>query len=133
MSSALYGLVGGLFAWFATTFLAQPIYRFWSLRTEAAKVLALYEDRDRSLSQDVEWLARRRREYELCGAELIGFAYSNSLFTRAFHWLPWRQLRVDPRRAGGYFLTLAELSPGWSTRDQVRDDIMSALKLKYLP
>lgn len=142
MTSFLWGLCGGFVAWFVTTVVAQPIYRFLALRGEAARLLALYEFRfdadfdpgSGELGGPSEvWLRDRMRDYVACGAALTGFSYSQSTLTRALHRFPLKAWRFYPRSAGSGFDSLSQLKPGTQVAEETRDRVMSALKLKYRP
>ena len=137
LNSFFWGLLGGFVAWALTTAVAQPFRQFLNLRTEAARLLALYEDRfdpgDAEAQPAAEWLAKRAHAYETCGAELIGFAFSNSTFTRTLHRLPIKSLQCYPRNAGSSLMGLSSARPGTGASDQFRRDAMSALRLKYRP
>jgi hypothetical protein len=142
VTSFLWGLCGGFVAWIVTTIVAQPLYRFLALRGEAARLLALYEFRfdpdfdpgSGGLGGPSEaWLRDRMRDYAACGAELTGFSYSQSTFTRALHRLPLKAWKCYPRSAGSGFDSLSQLNPGTVAAGETRDRIMSALKLMYRP
>jgi hypothetical protein len=44
VTSFLFGLFGGFTAWFATDYFLRPLTKFFALRAETAKALALYEE-----------------------------------------------------------------------------------------
>ena len=46
MAAFLYGLLGGILAWVATTFFGQPLVAFIRLRDECAKALAKFREND---------------------------------------------------------------------------------------
>ena len=85
MWSLLWGLVGGFVAWLATAILGQPIYTFLSLRSEAARLVSLYErprelpavfTPTRAISEEA-WQTDRRRAYQNCGSHLMGISAAN--------------------------------------------------------
>ena len=82
VASFWFGVLGGFIAWVATEIFVRPLIRFYDLRTETAKALALYEDRfnpDPDASPpNPDWLEERRSVYQYCGAGLVAFATSNS-------------------------------------------------------
>jgi hypothetical protein len=136
MASFLWGSIGGMVAWVATTILGQPIYRFINLRAEAAEALARYERRDPDDPDpdtvDVNWLAERKRAYRECGSRLVAFAASNVLVTRLLcH--PVLRKKYYPRSAGQALIVLGDLSPGAQTRLTARDYVISGLKLRFGP
>jgi hypothetical protein len=132
----LIGLLGGFVAWLATTVIATPLHRFMNLRASVAREIALYENRVREGDPEAEqppadWMARRKQAYEMCGAELMGFSFSNSLMTRVLHRVPGSPFY--PWRASSYLMTLAETTPGSGASAQAREGIQKALRLKYRP
>jgi hypothetical protein len=138
LESFLYGLLGGLIAWFVTAFLAAPFFKFRNLRHEASRVLALYEDRigphdSEAQKPSVEWLTQRQKAYEDCGAELVAFASSNSMFTRLLHRVPLAGFRCYPRNAGHQLVALADAKFRTSSSEQLREQVERQLNLKYRP
>jgi hypothetical protein len=138
MSSVLWGLLGGVVAWVSTTIIGTPLFRFFNLRAEAAKVLALFEgcidpsNPDADIMTD-KWLARRRQAYQACGADLIAFAASNSLLLHWHHRLSPRRLRIFPRSAGQALMTLADAKPGTQASHEFHNTVLSALKFRPWP
>ena len=134
----MWGLLGGFIAWVLTNLIAHPLHRFISLRSEAARLLALYEDRFDVTNPEAprppeDWLAERRRAYDTFGADLTGFAFSNSIFTRMLHRLRPKRFRCYPRNAGSAFVALSQAAPGTSADNETRQSIMRYLKLRYRP
>src|SRR5262249_43185050 len=124
-------------AWVLTNLIVHPLHRFISLRSEAARLLALYEDHFDVTNPEVtppeDWLAERRRAYDTFGADLTGFALSNSMLTRVLHRLRPKRFRCYPRNAGSAFVTLSQAPPGTYADNETRNRIMRYLKLKYRP
>jgi len=137
VGSFLFGLFGGFLAWAITEFFARPLIRFVALRAEAAKALALYDDRYNpdpdAPPPDTEWLAERKLAYEHCGAGLMAFATSNSLIARLLYRFPLKTFRYHARTAGSNMLGLAETLPGTEPSYYFRNQAVSALKLGYWP
>jgi hypothetical protein len=136
MGSFFLGLIGGFVAWIVTALIGQPIYRFISLRAEAARVLARYERQGSipgSEAGNANWIAERKRAYQECGTRLVAFAAANVIVTRLLRSRALRQLRCYPRSAGEALITLGDLSPGASERLAVRDEIVTRLKLDLGP
>src|SRR5215203_2098808 len=44
MTTTLLGFLGGIAAWFVTNFVAQPLLRFFTLRSEAAEALSMHRN-----------------------------------------------------------------------------------------
>jgi hypothetical protein len=133
VASFLFGLLGGVIAWVVTSFFAQPLSTFFNLRAGTAKALARYEDRvDHNPEAPVpsaDWLAERKRTYENCGADLVAFAVSNTVITRLLNRFPYARFRCYPRSAGLALLTLSEVRPGTRSSEDLREQVISALKL----
>jgi hypothetical protein len=127
VASFAYGLLGGIIAWIATTIIGQPLYKFISLRSQTAKVLARYDDDGSNLSTIYD--ANRRTEYADCGADLIAFAATNVSAIWILRKLP-KGWRCFPKSAGTNLALSANLQPGYEA-EQVRTKIVSALKLNY--
>jgi hypothetical protein len=130
MSGFLWGLIGGFVASLATAILGQPLYTFLGLRSEAARLIALYERApalpstnapNRAVSLET-WQAERKRAYQECGSRLVGWAMANNLLVSIL-----RKLHLNPEDAGNEFFILAELP---SAEPGVRQAILSNLKLK---
>ena len=138
MSSFVFGILGGIVAWVATTIVAQPLKKFLDLRAEAARLLALYGDeydftQNLSHTSTADWLAERKKAYAACSAELTGFAFSNSLATRILHRSPIKSLRCYPRNAGTSLWSLSEATPGTGAAAELANGVKSALRLTYRP
>jgi hypothetical protein len=136
--SFLFGLLGGVVAWIATTFFAQPLTRFYSLRAEAAEALAQYEDQiDLGLEEKFQpserWIAERRVAYESCGSGLLAFAASNALLAGWFYRFWPKSSRYYARAAGSSLMALANTVPATQASEHFRVQIISALKLRYTP
>ena len=137
MSSFLWGVLGGFIAWFITWFLTQPLSTFFGLRVQAAEALARYEDQlhpdPDAPPPSSEWLLERKKAYETCGASLSAFAVSNAAVAALLYSWPKVLPRYYARSAGSSLLTLSGISPGSEAADQVRRQVVSALKLNYWP
>lgn len=152
MTAFLSGLIGGLVAWVGTTIIGQPIYKFISLRAEAARALAQYDpDEQLHYGNPVLMLADdgivgrdgaaeaaaaiaakdrvcdRRRDYEICGAHLIAFAASNALVTRMLQ----RGFRCYPKSAGEALLLLSRCQSGTPASVLARGNVISGLRLTF--
>ena len=130
LSSFLYGLLGGMVAWIATAILSQPLYRFLGLRNETAQLLAQYEHPDvtRGGNMNTDWMATRTKLYQECGANLIAFSAGNRPLGILLEFCRFR-----PSAAGQDFITLASLSPGANARGFLKQQIASALRLRFSP
>ena len=137
MKSFLFGLLGGVVAWVTTEIVLRPLTRFFALRAEAAKALALYEDRFNpdpdAPAPNAEWLVERKLAYEHCGAALVAFATSNSFIARVLRRVPLRHFRYQVRSAGSHLMGLAETDPGTEASYYFRSQTVSALTLWYWP
>ena len=115
MASFWFGVLGGFIAWVTTEIFVRPLIRFYDLRTETAKALALYEDRfnpDPDASPpNPDWLEERRSVYQHCGAGLVAFATSNSFLSRLLQRVPLKNFRYYVRSAGSHMQGLAETLP----------------------
>ena len=135
MASFLFGVLGGFIAWVTTEIFVRPLIRFYDLRTETAKALALYEDRfnpDPDASPpNPDWLEERRSVYQHCGASLVAFATSNSFLARLLQRIPLENFRYYVRSAGSNMQGLAETLPATQASDYFRNKAVSALKLWY--
>ena len=124
----LWGFLGGIIAWFATEFVGQPIKTFLAARSEAAKVLAQYEELDYyDPERDppaVELTNERAGALRAAGAALIAFAHSNQFLLSAF-----RRLRLSPQHAGSSLILLSQLKPNGINNEDQRDKIMRYLRL----
>jgi len=129
-------MLGGFLAWVAITIIGEPIHKFVRLRTQAAVVLARYEEQvDHSDSRpkqkySEEWLSNRQIEYSNCGSDLIAFAAANIVANGILRKLP-KGWRCFPHAAGGNFLALATLHPDESWAPEARNRIISALRLGF--
>jgi hypothetical protein len=133
----LWGLLGGVVAWTFTTFVAQPFTAYRSLRARVIEELARYEDRldpnpDLDPPTDAR-LAARKKAYEDCGTALVAFAVSNRYVTCVLHRFPIKRLRRYPRSAGLSLQTLGDAKLGSQAADQLRNQVDSALKLRFWP
>lgn len=138
MGSLLLGFVGGFTAWIATTFLAQPLQRFFQLRQEAALVLAKYDNQPwignpEAKPPDNNWLEERRIAYDKVGSELVAFADSNTFVARALHRKILGPYRCYVRNAGEELRTLGAAYPGTESWDRLRRNVRSALKIAGWP
>src|SRR5579864_1377793 len=134
MGGFFLGFIGGVFAWIVTALVGQPIYHFISLRAEAARVLARYEQSDFVPGPDpadANWITERKRAYRDCGTRLVAFAAANVIVTRLLRSRFLAQFRCYPRSAGEALMTLGDLSSGAETRMATRDQVVSRLKLDF--
>lgn len=132
MIGFLWGLLGGFIAWLATAILGQPLYTFLNLRSEAAKILALYERQpslpptlspNRAVSLE-QWQLERKRSYQECGARLVALGAANfHVVTAILH-----RMRFYPEAAGMAFLMLSE-QPA-DLHAPLEENISSSLRLK---
>jgi hypothetical protein len=124
----LWGFLGGIIAWFATEFVGQPIKTFLAARSEAAKVLAQYEDLDRYDPErdppDPELTNGRAGSLRAVGAALIAFAHSNQFLLPVF-----RRLHLSPQHAGSSLILLSQMKPNGVSNADERDEIMRYLRL----
>jgi hypothetical protein len=117
-----WGFVGGVMAWFATTFIGQPIITFFAARSEAARVLALFGQLDR-YDNDPERdefpdniVLDRQKALAAAGAQLIAFAYTNQFLIRFLHKLKWSRPNLTSpirraKNAGDDLILLSQLKP----------------------
>jgi hypothetical protein len=130
-------LVGAPIGWIVRSFVGEPLVNFWSLRTAVARDFARYEDSfDHNPDADppsADWLLERKKAYETTGAALVAFGVSNSHLAGYIQRAPITSLRCYPRSAGSNLLTLAGTRPGTQASEQLRAQVVSALKLKYWP
>ncbi len=136
MAAFFYGILGGVVAWLATTFLAQPLSRFLSLRSETARLLSLYEDHYDVTDPDKEppsanWIAERKHAYELNAADLRAFATAHVIFARFLQSPLLGRFRVYPKSAADYVRLLGQTRPGTQPEAECRERIRSGLKLKW--
>jgi hypothetical protein len=134
MLPLVLGFFGGVVAWFATTFVAQPIQRLIQLRERAALVLAKYDDHlwignPEARPPENNWLEERRKAYDDIGSELVAFADANTLLVRRFHHRLLGRRRLYIRSAGENLRTLGDAYPGTPSWDQIRRSAKSALKI----
>ena len=128
------GFFGGIVAWFATTFVAQPIQRLIKLREKAALVLATYDDHlwignPEAKAPENDWLEERRKAYDNIGSELVAFADANTFLVRRFHDGFLGRRRFYIRSAGENLRTLGAAYPGTPSWDQIRRSAKSGLKI----
>jgi hypothetical protein len=130
----LSGFVGGILAWLATTFLAQPLQRFLQLRNDAAVAIAQFEERAWIGNPDAkpptnEWLDRRREAYDRAGTALVALANTNRFVTRVLRHAMLGRHRCHVRSAGENLRTLGETYPGTQASDQCLRWALSALAM----
>jgi len=81
----LLGFLGGILAWFATNLIGQPLVTFLGARSEAARVLAQFEDLDgydpERADPPPEIVEERRKLLAAAGAQLVAFAHANQFLT----------------------------------------------------
>jgi len=145
MSSIIWGMLGGVIAWGATAIFGQPLYRFIGLRADAAKLLARYDrldyenpdEEEFNHGHDLDWvdarkrsLQARQRDYEDCGASLVGFAIANVVVAKLLRHHLLGKWKFYPKSAGHNFILLGDLRPGAQITQEYREKIISALKLE---
>jgi hypothetical protein len=122
------GFPGGIFAWLVTNFIAQPFISVWNARAEAARVLAMFEQFDISDPDRGEFppdlVIDRRRALQAAGAQLAAFDLSYQMLVPLL-----RRFRIRPRDAGSSLMLLADMPDGGIGNDEVRNQIMRALRL----
>jgi hypothetical protein len=132
MSGFVWGLLGGFIAWLATAILGQPFYTFLSLRSEAARLIALYERTpilpstfapNRAVSLEA-WQIERKRAYQECGSRLMGLAAANNWLVFLLH-----KFRLYPEIAANGLFMLAEFP---SPDPGLQQNIISNLRLKTI-
>ena len=115
-------------AWVATAIFGQPIYTFLSLRSEAARIISLYERPpelpsihapNRSISLEA-WQSERKRAYQSCGSHLMGLAAANATMVAVL-----QRLRFYPNA----LLALADTPSHSPSAYQLQESLISALKL----
>jgi hypothetical protein len=132
------GFIGGFVAWIVTTSLGQPLQRFIQIRQEAAFVIAEFDDRawignPDAVPPDNNWLNKRREAYDKEGTALIAFADSNLFVTRLLRLKILGRYRCYIRSAGHSLRTLGAAYPGTQANDQLRQSVLSGLKIKTWP
>jgi len=126
------GLLGGFLAWFAATIVGRPLYTYRSLRSEAARLVSLYEHNPKHISidqflpgcEDSDWLIERRRAYRACGTQFLALAATNAFLTEVL-----QKCRRDPQMAGYALVTLGNMNPQSDAAHQIQKTLISALKL----
>lgn len=128
MAALLWGFLGGVIAWFATNFVAQPLNTFFNARSGAARALARYGDLDRYDPEEEDpssnVISDRRKVLADSGAELIAFAHSNQVLTKAL-----QRARFFPQNAGDDLILLSDMKPHGARNDDVRQEIMQHLRV----
>jgi len=132
MASFVWGVIGGFVAWVLTTTIAAPFYRFMSLRSEAARVLVLYEHAAERVATP-DWLRQRAREYSRCGTALIAFSASTVIVARMLRSGFFFGMRFYPQSAGKSLIALADLEPRKPGSYELEDEIIAALRLSLVP
>jgi hypothetical protein len=126
--TVFWGFIGGVIAWFATTFLGQPIVAFIAARSEAARTMAQFEHLDRYDPEREEFpdsiIMDRQKSMAAAGAQLVAFAHTNQLFIPLL-----RKLKLWPQNAGNNLILLSQLNPAGVDNEEVRKDIMRQLRL----
>jgi len=135
LGSVLWGLIGGFLAWVATAIVGQPFYIFLSLRSEAAKALALYErgpgwqvtaQIESGIRRQSEYEEERERAYRACGAQLVAFAATNVVLVSIFRWAR----SFNPKSAGEALISLGDMRRGSAEAYEVWETAVSALRLR---
>ena len=128
MSGFFLGFIGGIVAWFATTFVGQPLLAFIAARSEAARVLAQYEELDRHNPVRDEFpetiVIDRRKSLSAAGAQLVAIAHAYQFLMPVL-----RKFKLFPQRAGSALILLSQMRPSGSHNEDERDAIMKALRL----
>jgi hypothetical protein len=132
------GFIGGFVAWIVTTSLGRPLQRFIQLRQEAAFVIAQYDNRawignPEANPPENDWLDKRREAYDNTGTALIAFADSNLFITRILRLKCFGPYRCYIRSAGDNLRTLGAAYPGTQANEQLRQSVLSNLKIKTWP
>jgi hypothetical protein len=138
LSTLLIGFIGGFVAWIVTTIVGEPVRRFFQLRTQAALILAKYDDRPwidnpEAKPPEAEWLEKRREAFDEIGSELVAFANSNSFIARLLHHKLLGKYRYNIRHAGDNLRMLAEVYPGTQVWHETHRQIQRALKITGWP
>ncbi|MCG2639672.1 MULTISPECIES: hypothetical protein [Bradyrhizobium] len=120
------GLVGaaivGAAAWFATSFVAQPIRVFFDLREEALRQLIVLDECEGQISLTecpegetqrgpAKKLAAARHELRWLGATIIAFGQREKLATSYL-----KLFGYDPMRAGENLMIAAEQLGSWGPK-----------------
>ena len=132
MASFVWGVIGGFVAWVMTATIGAPFYRFMGLRSEAARVLVLYEHAAEKVTTP-DWLRQRAREYSRCGTALIAFSASTVVVTRLLQGGLLLGMRFYPQSAGKNLIALADLEPRKPGSYELKDEIIAALRLSLVP
>lgn len=119
MTGLLFGFLGGIIAWLATTFLAQPVTSFAAARTEAAHALAFSEDFDRyDPERDApppEIAEERKKLLATAGARLVAFEQANQYLRPVL-----KRSRMFPKRPAENLSCLPSSGHmGWTMRSSM--------------
>lgn len=124
MSSFLWGLLGGFAAWFGSTFLAAPLYRYWKLRQEAAHALVFYGN----VGADSEHTDEAVERYRRLASSMMAFYQTELLAPRLLH-----SRGHDPLAAGKALMSFSnEFRRYGQDRADARRAVCRALNLKSI-
>ena len=128
MAQFFWGLAGGFVAWITTTVIAQPLLQFWRLRTEAARVISLYERRDfhSERPRDIDREKTRRLTYENCGSQLVAF---DATYGPIIRFITMRRFPFAVLPAGEALIAASTAPEGSAAAQQLRDSVVKALRL----
>jgi hypothetical protein len=129
VTAAVWGFVGGIIAWLATTFVGQPLVAFIGSRSEAARALAQFGYLDRYDPErddpPPEIATDRRKILAEAGARLVAFAHANQFVIPIF-----RKLKLFPQQAGDSLILLSQMKPyGSYDNEYINDQVMHQLRL----
>lgn len=93
MSTFLAGMLGGILAWFATSFIAAPLSSFFALRHQATRLLLQRAWTHQEMSGD--GFSSSGDELRRCGDDLRAWAITNRLACRVV-----KSFGLDPYKAG---------------------------------
>jgi hypothetical protein len=123
----LWGLAGGVVAWITTTVIAQPLLLFWSLRTEAARVISLYERRGVVIpGLDDNRVRTRKLAYEACGSHLVAF---DATYGPIIRLITFRRFPFAMLPAGEALIAASTAPEGSAAAAQLRESVVRALRL----
>jgi hypothetical protein len=127
VSGFLFGVFGGIVAWFATMLIGQPLYQFRGLRFRVSQSLEKFSPKTGGRWKEPVWMDRARDEFSETSAEIMAFASTQ----RAIDWLLSDLLGYDLRGAGEALRNLSDIAhaPGSGKRTDLRKKVETDLKL----
>jgi hypothetical protein len=135
------GLIGGVFSWFVTQLIAEPLLRFFGMRRDIAQRLLDYENvkapRHQSggvtegfTEEDEVRLRDAQKKLRELAVQTMSFVQTDALAANLITAL-WR---YDPTKAGRSLVDLSHsLAVSGYDRHQHRKGVLDALRLKPLP